>query len=73
MFYVLLKRYVPVGSVVLLAMLASSCGGSGGSVGASDPTTASFVVDVCGAEVPEPASGEQACSEALTIEYEVPQ
>lgn len=58
--------------VMMGAFALTACGGAGGSSAGPDAATSSFEVNVCGAEVPEPTSTEQACS-PLTITYEAPQ
>ncbi|MDR9392280.1 MAG: hypothetical protein RI554_09660 [Trueperaceae bacterium] len=66
-----LRWYMRIVFVIAGAFGLAACGGAGGSSPGSDAATSSFEVNVCGAEVPEPTSGEQACS-PLTITYEAP-
>lgn len=66
------RWYTRVVFVMMGAFALTACGGAGGSSAGPDAGTASFEVSVCGAEVPEPTSNEQACS-PLTITYEAPQ
>ena len=67
-----LFRHTRIVLMMCAGFALSSCGGSGDSGGRAAPPTASFAVEVCGAEVPEPVRGERACS-PLTVSYRVPQ